>query len=238
VFAGLTWWFGLLNSWKSNVFGVVCLAALGTLFARIVVAKKLRAFPAEIGDVATKSVDFFDTVLGRIGLAPLIDFSAEDKLGREALPHEDAAIRLLSEALDPLLQIVGEDTARAFVERLKGHPRAIYIDTLPTPREIRRVTAATASVWPRMSRHLDLFDLFILSIIQYRFPKTYATLHAHPEWFSQMKWSSNAWRLTEEKRWEAERQSFFDNLKADKSRDADFQLVSSLQINIRDQGNH
>jgi predicted KAP-like P-loop ATPase len=153
-------------------------------------------------------------------------------------PHEDAAIRLLSEALDPLLQIVGEDTARTFVERLKGHPRAIYIDTLPTPREIRRVTAATASVWPRMSRHLDLFDLFILSIIQYRFPKTYATLHAHPEWFSQMKWSSNAWRLTEEKRWEAERQSFFDNLKADKSRDADFQLVSSLQINIRDQGNH
>ncbi len=83
VFAGLTWWFGFLNSWKSNVFGVVCVAALGTLFARIFVAQALRPYGPITEDIAAKSVDFFDTVLGRIGLAPLFDFSAEDKLGRE-----------------------------------------------------------------------------------------------------------------------------------------------------------
>lgn len=135
-------------------------------------------------------------------------------------PHQESAIRLLGDALDPLLQAVGEETARTFVERLKQHPRAVYIEALPTPREMRRVTAATASVWARMSRHLDLFDLFVLSIIQYRFPKTYAMLHAHPEWFSEVKWSSDPWRLVEEKVWKDESKAFFDALNADKSRDS------------------
>ena len=144
-------------------------------------------------------------------------------------PHQEAAIRLLAESLDPLLKAVGEETARTFVERLKGHPRALYIEALATPREIRRVTAATASVWARTSRHLDLFDLFVLSIIQHRFPKTYAGLHAHPEWFSQIKWSSDPWRLVEEKRWGEESEAFFDNLKKDQSRDSVI-IMRLLQI--------
>lgn len=426
AFSGLTWWFGFLPSWKSDLFGIAGILVLGTVLARFLVAIATCPCVAATEGEAAKAVNFFDAVLGQGGLGPLRDFVAEDKLGRESFvatleelvirpredsitvglngpwgtgkttiltevgrrlrargavvvqfdawnfrepdrlvqaylshvefavrawaylpglksklrrlarglaalgarrptevfqslwaglsgqstdvvredlrsalqamgrpvvvlvddldrleenelqaalrairlvsglpnlahvlaydraqlaealfpsdnsgtrardylakivntefpittPHQEAAIRLLGDALDPLLQALGEQTARTFVERLKRYPRAVYIEALPTPREIRRVTAATASVWARMSRHLDLFDLFVLSIIQYRFPNTYAMLHAHPEWFSEVKWSSDPWRLSEEKVWQEESKAYFDGLKEDKSRDS------------------
>jgi KAP-like P-loop domain-containing protein len=38
---------------------------------------------------------------------------------------------------------------------------------LPTPREIRRVAAAAAWHWNQMERHVNIFDLFIMSALQY-----------------------------------------------------------------------
>jgi hypothetical protein len=128
-------------------------------------------------------------------------------------PPAELLAKLLDRNLGPLLRAVGEETAQRFVRDIQHYPLTQILEALPTPREIRRVAAATAWIWDQIGKHLNLFDLFVLTAIQYRFPKIYWTMRAHPEWFTAVDWwteNPQAFFLREE--WGKERKKYFDNL--------------------------
>lgn len=143
-----------------------------------------------------------------------------------ATPTPQAADRLLGAALQPLLDIVGDQQSQRFVQRLNSVPRQVFVEALPTPREIRRVAATTALVWPQLARDVNLFDLFVLQVIHARFPRVFGAIHAHPEWFTNLKWSGDLWRISEEKRWLEEGTLFMEALQ--KSADDDEVVAARL----------
>lgn len=119
-------------------------------------------------------------------------------------PTPESAWRLLGVALQPLLEAVGKEEADKFVERLNSVPRQLFIEAMPTPRDVRRAAIAIALLWPRLGRVVNLFDLFVLQVIQSRFPQLYQTIHAHPQWFTEQEWSGDLWRISEGDRWTSE----------------------------------
>jgi hypothetical protein len=127
-------------------------------------------------------------------------------------PTSEATSRVLSEALQPLLDIAGTDGVARFSERLNSLPRKVFVEAMPTPRDVRRVAAATAVVWPRLQREVNLFDLFILQLIHARFARVFGMIHLHPEWFTEQEWSPDLWRISEGKRWKKERDDYVGKL--------------------------
>ena len=128
-------------------------------------------------------------------------------------PTPEAASRILSIALGPLLGAVDKSSSDAFVERLNSVPRQVFVEAMPTPRDVRRVAAATALLWPRLERDINLFDLFVLQLIHARFPRVFDAVHAHPEWFTELAWSGDLWRISEGDRWKAEREKYMGALR-------------------------
>jgi len=127
-------------------------------------------------------------------------------------PTPEAADRILSMALRPLFDAVGKEEKDRFIKRLEAVPLQIFIEAMPTPREIRRVAASTAFVWPQIARDVNLFDLFVLQVLHLRFPRVFRALHAHPEWFTVQDWSSDLWRRSEGDRWRAEGNKYLEDL--------------------------
>ena len=127
-------------------------------------------------------------------------------------PPQELGISMLNRALQPLLEVVGTEATNRFVQLWNLHSRTVFLEALKTPREIRRVAAATSMLWSQLSRDVDLFDLLVLTIIQYRFPNVYLSVHEHKEWFVMTKWSSDPERLFEAEKWKAERARFKENL--------------------------
>lgn len=104
-------------------------------------------------------------------------------------PPRELIRDLFDRPLALLVTALGPEDARQFQERIRGVSLTLLAQALPTPREVRRVAATTASRWERMAGHLNAFDLFILTILQYRSPDVYRTIRAHPEWFVELQWS-------------------------------------------------
>jgi len=134
-------------------------------------------------------------------------------------PSPAAETRVLGLALQPLLDLVVKDDADSFVARLNSLPRQVWVGAIPTPREVRRIVAATALLWPRLQRDVNLFDLFMLQLIHIRFPRVFGAVHAHPEWFTQQEWSGDVWRVSEGDRWKKAGQAYVKSLSD--SRDSD-----------------
>lgn len=124
----------------------------------------------------------------------------------------EGAYSLLNTALEPLLASTSEEERLAFQERFRQFDPRTFISSMATPREIRRVATATAGVWERMRRHVNLFDLFVVTIIQYRYPKVYSMLRARPEWFFAMNWYFDSWRVSNEKQWIAAGKEYRESL--------------------------
>jgi hypothetical protein len=141
-------------------------------------------------------------------------------------PPRDLAQGLIEESLQPLFDSVGEDALEDFNLLLLRNGFELLAEALPTPREIRRVAASTALVWQGMSRHLNLFDLFVLEIIHYRFPRIYDTLRAHPEWFYKVEWSGGTRRILGQEQWKADRDKFLRKIRESEGRE--FVLVDRL----------
>jgi hypothetical protein len=127
-------------------------------------------------------------------------------------PTVDAATRILGPVLEPLLDAAGLEEAERFVARFQSRPRQLFLEAMPTPRDVRRAAAATGLIWPRMARDLNLFDLLILQIIHIRSPRVFAALHVHPEWFTESSWSRDPWRLSESDEWKKAGKDFCDKL--------------------------
>lgn len=134
------------------------------------------------------------------------------------VPADEAALALLEEALEPVLKDLQKEVQEEFARRFRLAPATTILRALGTPREIYRVAAATAWSWGRMSRDLNLFDLFLLTILQYRFPHVYGRMTEQPEWFIQIQWSSNMrWGLYRE-RIEEQRAEYYEALASDPNR--------------------
>lgn len=106
-------------------------------------------------------------------------------------PRRELQLALLDSSLDTLWRAVGQLQADATSERMRRATLAVFCEALPTPREIKRVAAATAADWSRIGKHVNLFDLLVVKIIQYRFPDVYSTMLAHPQWFTNLRWTSD-----------------------------------------------
>ncbi len=103
-------------------------------------------------------------------------------------PPTDLVERLLSRALEPFIESLG-GSAELFQD---PESRSLNLaEALPTPRVMRQVVASTAWLWERMAGNLNPRDLFVLTILQYRFPMTYAMVRAHADWFVELKWSDD-----------------------------------------------
>ncbi|MES1239984.1 MAG: P-loop NTPase fold protein [Acidobacteriota bacterium] len=142
-------------------------------------------------------------------------------------PPSDLAARILEKGLRPLLEKSGDKIADAFVHDLQKEPISELVEVLPTPREIRRVAAATAWQWERMKRHLNLFDLFILNVIQYRFPRVYRMMRAHPGWFVVAEWKGeDIWYFHMKEKWAEARDQYLKDLES--SSDLESQAARKL----------
>lgn len=146
------------------------------------------------------------------------------------VPSEELATRLLERSLGPLFEAVGPSVTESFTARLQNQPIAVFTEALQTPREIRRVAAAAAWKWERMRRDLNLFDLFVLEIIHYRFSWAYSQMMARPEWFTKVEWGNNPWAFALREDWQKEAAEFRDKLaKSDEREDVILlQLLSSI----------
>jgi KAP family P-loop domain. len=132
-------------------------------------------FPADT--TGTLARDFIAKVVNiEIGLPP---------------PPRELAFGLLSAALTPFLDTLPRVVAEEFGEQMVSAGTGLLVDALPTPREIRRVAAATAWAYSQMRGHVNAFDLFILSIIQYRQPALYDRIRSRPIDFAIGEWSSD-----------------------------------------------
>lgn len=131
-------------------------------------------------------------------------------------PPENLSLSFLERSLAPLLELAGQEDAQRFKERMTGSAQHAILAALTTPREIRRVAAATAWIWQRMSRHLNLFDLFVLELLHYRDPANYSTMRTHPDWFTYPQWSLDLWRrMFAEDYFDEERKAFFTALRSE-----------------------
>lgn len=119
-------------------------------------------------------------------------------------PPPELARQLLERALRPFFDAIGVDAVE-FGKNIWMQGSHLVTDSLPTPREIRRIAVATLERWKSMAGHVHVFDLFVLTIIQYRFPAVYHTVRAHRDWFSKIEWSNDPLlRLSETAREEAQ----------------------------------
>lgn len=106
-------------------------------------------------------------------------------------PPREVAWEAICKSLEPLLERADDERqVKDFNERLSDN-RKTLVEVLYSPREMRRVAGATAVHWQAMSGHLNLFDLFVLTIVQYRAPMIYVKVRASPEWFNELNWSSD-----------------------------------------------
>lgn len=107
------------------------------------------------------------------------------------LPPRDLLENMVEDSLRPLLdRVEDERQLEDFVRRFNdGDAYRELSKSLPTPREIRRIAAATAARWHSMKHHLNLFDLFVLTVVQYRAPVVYREIRKRPEVFVEVEWS-------------------------------------------------
>jgi len=131
------------------------------------------------------------------------------------VPPAALAARLLDDALAPLLETLDEAARDRFSGRLSTELRRVLREALPTPREVRRVVAATAWIWQRMRRHVDLMDLFLVCVLHYRFPRTYSAVRSHREWFTENDWSReiDVLFMSQDGQLTKERERFLDELR-------------------------
>ena len=131
------------------------------------------------------------------------------------VPPAALAARLLDDALAPLLETLDNAAQDRFSGRLSTELRRALREALPTPREVRRVVAATAWIWQRMRRHVDLLDVFLVCVLHYRFPRIYETVRSHREWFTETGWSRELDLLfmSQDDRVAQERENFLDDLR-------------------------
>lgn len=122
-----------------------------------------------------------------------------------ATPSVNAVLAMLDAGLKPLLAMASVEEQEEFRRRFQEVPYSLYAEALPTPREVRRIAAATAALWARLARLVNLYDLFILTILQYRLPAVYQTVHSHPEWFVETEWAKGWLRLSDKDRLDEER---------------------------------
>lgn len=162
-------------------------------------------------------------------------------VGREftiTTPHPELAESLLESSLNGFLGSLEPSTSTYFRNRVQWHRPSLIIDSLPTPREIRRVAAATAERWELMAGHLNVFDLFVLTIIENRFPSLYRKIRSRFEWFVELRWTTNPhFAILERNREEAQQrgQTIVDNLKQGESSEDEIaaELLEVLFPNLR-----
>jgi hypothetical protein len=106
-------------------------------------------------------------------------------------PDRTLAQTMIADSLSPLLGRLRQPDAEAFSREMIQTAGGTLISALKTPREFRRVAAATAWIYSRLWRVVNVFDLFILETIQYRFPDVYATIKGSPFDFAMAEWSSD-----------------------------------------------
>jgi len=107
------------------------------------------------------------------------------------VPARDRQIDLLNYELRGLWDALGPEEARALEAKLRGAVLNAVLRSLSTPREVKRVVAATAWMWDRLHPHVNLLDLFLLNLLQSRHPSVYDTITAHPEWFVHLRWEGD-----------------------------------------------
>lgn len=134
-------------------------------------------------------------------------------------PQVDLFAQILEKTLAPLLEAVGNTAAEELAHGIR-HELHLFAEALPTPREVRRVGAGTAAIWQQMKRHLNVFDLFVLTILHLRYPDAYFALQAHAEWFFKIEWYFDPRRMLLEETWKKEREAFVERMQGDSSRDA------------------
>lgn len=144
-------------------------------------------------------------------------------------PPEDLASGILQRSLQPLLDEAGPVAVQYFAEKLQRQPVSVLLAALQTPREIKRIVATTALSWQQMSREVNIFDLFVLEIIHYRFPGAYSSMRESPEWFFQVQWWANPWGIAHKDKWERESRAFAEQLRKS-GRQEDLVLLELLAI--------
>lgn len=130
-------------------------------------------------------------------------------------PRREAQVRLLDESLSGLLREVGDDVSRRLTERLRGCLPAVLL-ALRTPRDMKRVVAATAGKWTQLKPDVNLLDLLILTVIQIQFPSVYDTMSDHPEWFFHLDWAQDLGLLFRRKEVEEAAAHYGEKLKSER----------------------
>lgn len=131
------------------------------------------------------------------------------------VPEVEAALRMLDECLAPVFEHLVEDVTDEFARRLRDTPATAVMRCLNTPREINRVAQATAFAWARMSRDLNLYDLFLVTLLQYRFPHIYRRMQVQPAWFTRLKWADDFRLHIAKEAIEKERDAYFESVRED-----------------------
>lgn len=99
-----------------------------------------------------------------------------------AVPRQDIREKMLYKVMDRAQRYLSQseiDKVRCFIAE-SGLSYQIF-SLLQTPREIRKIFAATIWIYLCHPNVYDLVDLFILTIIQYRIPKLYRKLQIESE---------------------------------------------------------
>jgi hypothetical protein len=129
-------------------------------------------------------------------------------------PPRELLLDFINSRLAPYLALIGAERAESFNHQLSRIPPHVLTLWLDTPREIKRVIATCAWMWTRATRDINAFDLFILTILQYRFPKVYHELPRNPEWFIRQDWyDSKLYGFIFKDDWKRGREGFIENLK-------------------------
>lgn len=169
------------------------------------------------------AADKADSTLAREYLAKLVNL--EVPLPE---PRDELRLQFLEDALRPLLNSAQPDVATEFVDRLSSAGPLRIARAIDTPRELRRIAAATAWKWNQLTPHVNLFDLFIVTLLQYRFPAIYKVMHSRPEWFTNVRWSSNFAIAIEYERHNEDRDAYISRLQGSEDRD-DILVVGLLK---------
>lgn len=125
----------------------------------------------------------------------------------------DRQVALLNFEMRGLWDALGPEEARQLEGKLRGGLLSAVLRLLPTPRDIKRVVAATAWMWDRLAPHVNLLDLFLLNLIQCRCPAVYDSIVARPEWFIRLRWGDDVELVARQAEHEAAAKNYADELR-------------------------
>ena len=127
-------------------------------------------------------------------------------------PPSAVRLKLIEKSLTPVLDLLTSEERGSFSAEFNTITQGAMLQALPTPREIRRVTALTAWTWLRLRRGLNFMDLFVLVLIKLRFPEIYHAIHHRPELFYNVEWSSDWMVVIRKDKIKEEREDFIKKL--------------------------